>query len=186
MNLRKLELNMADKYNASRNATRQKRMEAGLCRDCGQLDRMADRVTCFGCYELRQIQGNRYKAKLIAESKCTSCRKVTDGTQLCYDCTKARGRVSRERRKATKELVFDHFGGKCNHCGVSDIRCLTLDHIDGDGYVDCDRGDGKRMQPMVWYARLRRSIEQWEPLPKLQILCFNCHAIKDLKHWWDK
>lgn len=154
---------MADKYNPTRNATRHARVGAGLCRDCGLVPFAGNRVICAPCYGKR-------KARNDARG------------YIPRDTTKQVQRM-RERRKETKEKVVAYFGGKCK-CGVSDIRCLSIDHSNNDGHKD-KQANGKRTQTPVWYARLRKQIEAGETPTGLELMCFNCHAIKDLKHWWD-
>ena len=83
----------------------------------------------------------------------------------------------------TERLVLVHMlGGKCSctgdncwhtgECGVTDIRCLQLDHIRGDGTVDrikhgCNYG-------VVYYYY--RHLD--EARVNLQLLCANCNWVK--------
>jgi len=80
----------------------------------------------------------------------------------------------REYRESLKAEVLAHYGnGKCAciHCGFSDMRALSLDHISGDGAVHRKRiGIGGYML----YFRLRK--EKY-PLG-FQTLCMNCQFIK--------
>ena len=67
-----------------------------------------------------------------------------------------------------KIQVLTYYGGgklACVHCGFSDIRALSIDHIAGEGHRD-RRGN--------LYCRL---IRQNFP-PGYQTLCMNCQLIK--------
>jgi hypothetical protein len=85
------------------------------------------------------------------------------------------------RRKKNKLFVIEKFGGKCCHCGESDPRTLTLDHTNNNGNVEC-AGKKKRIRSSDFYAKLiAENIERRD----LQLLCFNCHAKKDLFYNWE-
>lgn len=77
--------------------------------------------------------------------------------------------------------LIEALGGKCScrgedcchdgDCGITDIRCLQLDHINGDGAAD------RRMRRSTglvsyYYHHLDEAKE------KLQVLCANCNWIK--------
>lgn len=55
-------------------------------------------------------------------------------------------------------------GGKCETCGINDMRVLQFDHINGNGRVE------RQTVPQIKQVFQR-------PLD-FQILCANCHAIK--------
>lgn len=78
---------------------------------------------------------------------------------------KAQARAYRVRTEAEarKELI-KLLGSKCQHCGMSDPRCLVIHHVNGrENKHHCDhRGDLK--------AYLRGEID-------LMLLCANCHRI---------
>jgi len=66
------------------------------------------------------------------------------------------------RRRAIKAL-----GGACVQCGNADIRALEIDHVNGGGIAE-----RKRVQYYSFYVTVPTRHD-------LQILCANCHAIKD-------
>lgn len=78
-----------------------------------------------------------------------------------------------------KHLVFDKFGNKCANpaCqwlnsdgtrGCTDMRCLQIDHVNDDGYVDQEN-----RKPITF---LRLVLE--DTLGRYQLLCANCNWIK--------
>lgn len=80
------------------------------------------------------------------------------------------GRISRSLN--LKIDILTHYGnGKlaCMKCNFSDIRALSLDHIDGSG-----NKEHKRYSNYSIYTRLKR-----KNYPKgYQTLCMNCQFIK--------
>jgi hypothetical protein len=74
-------------------------------------------------------------------------------------------------RKNLREEVLTHYGnGKCVcvKCEFSDIRALTLDHIEAIGYERECKTSG------ALYSKLRRDHYP----PGYQTLCMNCQFIK--------
>ena len=69
---------------------------------------------------------------------------------------------ARNRIKALLSL-----GGKCVDCGEHDLIVLQLDHKDGDGYKDRQRGH-RRDSPSLVFR---------EP-DRFQVRCANCHVRK--------
>lgn len=178
---------MADKYNNSRTKFRNSRIEAGLCRDCGVVPFEKNWVVCEPCHIRRSENGKRHGRKKLAIGICRRCGNWNDqkGKYHCSKCIQIQIEQFRQRRKYNKEFIVNYFGGKCLECGEKDIRCLSLDHIDNDGRLDKKSEKGKRQVTPTWYAKLVKLIKSNKPLPRrLQLLCFNCHAKKDLNLWW--
>jgi hypothetical protein len=75
----------------------------------------------------------------------------------------------KERRKRKKIGVLNHYGGRCVCCGTTTMEFLSMDHINGDGYIDRKLGDGDH----IW-DRIKR-----DKFPNtFQVLCWNCHGAK--------
>ena len=166
---------------------RWKRIEAGLCRDCGLAPHENGRVVCDICHENRSRNGKKFKAAQIAKGLCAKCGNINENTGkfLCNLCLAKQIERMRVRRKENKEFIINYFGGKCKECGEKDIRCLSLDHVNNDGYLDKKSSSGNRQVTPTWYAKLVKLIKSKKELPReLQLLCFNCHAKKDLSPWW--
>lgn len=177
---------MGDQYNESRNQLRYNRISVGICRDCGSEPFLEDKVVCQKCSDKRKIVSfNRHRRRL-KEGECAVCGKTHDRKKtLCKECSDARIEEMRHKRKEIKIFIVNYFGNKCKECGEIDIRCLSLDHVNNDGYLDKKSSKGNRQVTPTWYAKLYKLIKNNKPLPReLQLLCFNCHAKKDLKPWW--
>jgi len=78
----------------------------------------------------------------------------------------------RERNQELKKMVFGHYSKgifKCVWCGYTDVRALTIDHMNGDGAKhrrEIKGGDIKR-----WIIK--------NNFPDgFQIMCMNCQFIK--------
>ena len=81
-----------------------------------------------------------------------------------------------------RQLLIAVLGGKCScqdvdcyhdgECGVSDPRCLQLDHTNGDGALDRAHRGGGSATLHYYYNHLSEAIE------KLQVLCANCNWTK--------
>ena len=73
------------------------------------------------------------------------------------------------RKKLSHWLNFlRHFEFKCQCCGESDIRFLTVDHVQNDGYLD------NKMTITI----LRRAKEEGYPKDKYNCLCWNCNCAR--------
>ena len=70
-----------------------------------------------------------------------------------------------------RSLVFDLIGRRCAVCNEDDIRCLTVDHIDGGG-----TRERAQMGARFVYIKIigRRGAGY-------QCLCLNCQAIKRIE-----
>lgn len=93
---------------------------------------------------------------------------------LCISNKKHSGQ-NRAYRDRIKRKIFSHYGNgqmRCNRCGFDDIRCLSVDHINGDGCIQ--RRDLSYSSGSKFYTWI---IKNGFP-DNLQILCMNCQFIK--------
>ena len=68
-------------------------------------------------------------------------------------------------RDKNRELVFNHYGKKCACCGESNLKFLSIDHINGEGTIHRKK---IHRQINIWLVR--------NNYPKgFQVLCFNCN-----------
>lgn len=162
------------------------RIAAGLCRDCGKCAPIAGKKNCESCKERTRVNTQIRNYGLKLRGLCADCMKPTDsGNIVCMSCMDKRVVGFRDKRKENKELIYNYFGCKCSACGETDIVVMTLDHVDNDGYLDKKSETGKRVITPTWYAKLAKLIKAGLPMERnLQMLCFNCHAKKDLVPWW--
>lgn len=106
---------------------------------------------------------------------CTYCKKkklrskFRNRNNVCKTCEKYK---KRQILYEAKLKVIDHYGGKCICCGTSELSFLTLDHINGDGYIH--RRNFNRSLKL--YQDLINN--KFQTQFKIQILCANCHNSK--------
>ncbi len=83
-------------------------------------------------------------------------------------------KIHKDYIQRIKHIVLTHYGnGKlaCVRCGFSDIRALTIDHIEGIGSITRKKEGGAGYN--IW-SHLKR-----DGYPKgYQTLCMNCQWIK--------
>src|SRR5262245_37839848 len=86
-------------------------------------------------------------------------------------------RVAKPRTKANlhqrywriRREILEILGGKCVVCGFDDMRALQVDHVNGGGTQD--RKTRKTM------PQFRKDVREYGTA-KYQVLCANCHQIK--------
>jgi len=95
---------------------------------------------------------------------CTRCfRKPSVSGGYCGECRAYGIKIRRKFRL----LALEHYGGKCACCGETNIKFLTIDHINNDGFKW--RKDHGNDNIGYWLAR--------HAYPEgYQILCFNCNC----------
>jgi len=78
-------------------------------------------------------------------------------------------RIERERLRMNVLLHYTQDMLQCARCGFSDVRALTVDHINGGGSQD-----RKKLRGVAFYKKI---INACYP-PIYQVLCMNCQFIK--------
>lgn len=116
---------------------------------------------------------------VLPSSKFHFNRKVKSGlATYCKECDNAKRREDRMNggycsERSIKIKVIRHYsGGKmcCARCKFSDIRTLTLDHINGGG--------NKHRSELGGCKSVYRSLVKNNFPSGYQILCMNCQFIK--------
>jgi hypothetical protein len=77
----------------------------------------------------------------------------------------------RDIRLKTKKIVFEHYGNKCACCGEDNIKFLSIDHVNNDGYKE-RKGKGGSSD------FIHRKIIKNNFPDTYQLLCFNCNLGK--------
>lgn len=113
------------------------------------------------------------------ELPCSRCTTVyprehyyTNGKgRIIRTCRPCRNAVTKAGKRATRDEVLAHYGGKCVCCGETQRVFLTLDHVDGNGNAD----RRTRNNPdLAWWLK-----KQGFP-PGFQVMCWNCNAAKHI------
>lgn len=117
-------------------------------------------IKCYKCKEYKNIE----------EFYRDSTRKLGI-MNICKVCDTIRFTQARRKRK---ELVINHYGGKCACCGISQIQFLTIDHINNDGAIQRKMNGVQRTSGNRFYMWIIKN-----NFPKdLQVLCWNCNCSK--------
>ncbi len=86
-------------------------------------------------------------------------------------------RQSRKRRLRIKIACLIGYSKdgvpKCSCCGESDLRFLTLDHVNGGGREHKEKTTGGNCSTAYYLFLKKRGFPQ---NPPLTILCFNCNC----------
>lgn len=93
-------------------------------------------------------------------------------TKLYETKNKEKVRESRRRTQWKIKLhIINHYGGKCTCCGETEIKFLSIDHINNDGYMR--RKEESTGTSSFYYWIKRNNYPNY-----LQVLCFNCNMAK--------
>jgi hypothetical protein len=147
----------------------------------------------FICLGLDHIGGGTQHRKLIAKANYNIYnllrqQNFPDGYRLlCQNCnftTYLDGLIIRHKimAKCRAKLKFETLKEyadplKCNICSVTDIRILTLDHINGDGRKELRR---LGIKGGAGYYRYLRD-NKYPDKENLQVLCFNHNCSKRIE-----
>lgn len=123
-------------------------------------------VLCFNCNLSKY-----YMAKeLPSIAKCIHQRTDKDNCLLknAYTNKPQSSQTRRSRQQKEKQIVTNHYGGKCACCGITELELLTIDHINNDGNEH--------------RKNIKNNIYKWlidNNFPKeFQVLCHNCNHSK--------
>jgi hypothetical protein len=99
--------------------------------------------------------------RLVYPAKCAAA-------QQRYSDSGKKQSTNAARYRGEKEQVFTFYGRQCSRCGEADMRCLSIDHINGGG------GAHRRKIGSHFYRWLIK-----HNFPSgFQTLCMNCQYIK--------
>jgi len=118
----------------------------------------------------------------MAEKQCSRCKEIkelkkfqesfnnaggydiNDPKRYKATCKTCYGKVERYKLKLD---IYDNYGQKCQCCGESDIRFLSLDHVNSDGNIHRELLNEQQI-----YREARR---EGYPVNKYRLLCMNCN-----------
>ncbi len=139
------------------------------CRKCGSSgplvrSRETFKAECVAC------QNESYKARYALRKEAWTATKNAKAKETWHkDPVANRARVTAFRRRLA-EAALNYLGGACRMCGETDFEVCHIDHIKGGGGAERRRG---MLGPPLY-----RSILRGERDGELQVLCANCHRIK--------
>ncbi len=137
-----------------------------------------DRRLCDSCrLRVKEWQQQR-KLKRLAAGLCLSCTQpVSDGRRYCDHHRRLKNAATKRNNVKVKIEVFAAYGGcSCACCGESELRFLTIDHVNNDGAEHRRQLFGTSKQ--IGGSRLYRVLKKQGFPPGFQVLCFNCNVAK--------
>ena len=167
---------------------RKKRLATGLCQDCGVDKEDKGRPTCERCRGLRRKAQIRKRETRNKKGCCANCNETMPFDREATLCVSCMGKVSersRLRRKKIRQGVVEMYGGSCEECGEDHPATLSLHHVNGDGNKHRrELGIKSQASITIWRHVYNAHKNGGGVGYALQLLCFNCHAKKDLAPWW--
>lgn len=85
-----------------------------------------------------------------------------------------KSKETRLRNKARiRHVIYSHYGRICTCCGEDNLKFLTIDHINNDGYKERTIKSGKRLGgENIFYKIIREGL----PADRYRIMCYNCNC----------
>lgn len=146
-----------------------------LCADCKQIvERTGNhQFYCKDCYLKHRKEKREYHRNYNREYRKRN-RDVLNEKRRRWNLLNKNERKQSNRaiNQGMKALVLTHYGnGKCScvKCGFSDLRALSIDHIDGGG---TNHRKKIHQSNFYWYLKEDNFPEGY------QTLCMNCQFIK--------
>lgn len=154
---------------------------------------------CKNCQSDTTSTGNQYGVLCeLCKNRCRMCNccltkeNQYQNIRCCKSCKKEYEKINSKLRREKSPILMqesvkkskakiklqvfnaysdDHI--ECKKCGYTDIRALSIDHIDGSGHAHKDHL-GKRLKGESIYRWLKA-----HNFPQgFQVLCMNCQFIK--------
>lgn len=143
-------------------------METKLCTKCGEQLPVSD----FGTFVEKRVGkgANRViggEPKRYRNAYCKPCARAHVRVYIKQN----RERISAQYKAINTRLlnvIHEHYGARCNCCGETEPRFLTIDHVNNDGNID-------RLKRKASYQVYKQIIDDGFP-DRFQLLCWNCNC----------
>ncbi len=136
-----------------------------------KLNKYGRRNMCKKCHA-KQARGYR-KKHFDGKGICRGCRDPLDRVgAYCTKCLKKMSAYFRKRHWELRLKAILKLGGVCVVCGITDIRILTINHLEGRNYrTTVDKND-------TFYHRI---LNGKRDLEDLEVRCYNCNALYEFE-----
>ena len=115
---------------------------------------------------------------MLDKTKCADCgrtKRFRKNVNRCLACSRRAVKNKQRKLISIRNDVFDLLGGMCVDCETTDRRVLTVDHVGGGGKKHRKNANSTIEKWKLYFeAALTGS-------HRIELRCFNCHSIKDLK-----
>jgi hypothetical protein len=155
---------------------REHRKVNGLCYRCGN-PVTEGAFTCEKCLVKNREEVKLRKEKFKENGICPACGKLParPGMVTCDECGSRCKNRNKELDKIRKDMVMNHYGGRCVCCGEDSQIFLCIDHI---------KNNGNKHRKEIGRTQSGKAFYYWiiqnDYPDDLQILCFNCNMGKQL------
>jgi ribosomal protein L37E len=104
---------------------------------------------------------------------CTKCGKVPpkEGAERCEKCADYELHRLRQYRWKTRQEVILYYGNHCACCGETNVKFLTIDHIDGGG-------NQHKKEVKLTGSEFLRFLKRSGYPTGFQVLCWNCNCAR--------
>ncbi len=121
----------------------------------------------LGIPKKQYSDGTCRMCNIILTSDNSNYKLIENGDYICNPCLKIKNhRQGKKERKILKELIVEKYGGECECCGETNKEFLTIDHINGNGYIHRKQIGSKL------YTWLKNNNY---PKDNYRLLCMNCN-----------
>ena len=132
-----------------------------------------------GCSFYRWLKNNNYPEGY--QVLCFSCQFRKRSGEMKSDNPTHRQQVTANYARKIKIECLEHYGGCDCPCGETDIRTLTLDHVNNDG---AEHRRKTNTRGYTFYHMLRKN--GFPNDPPLQVRCLNCQIKKRNKLYYEQ
>lgn len=143
-----------------------------VCVGCGQPnDSGTSSPKCRMCHT-KEIEAYHRKRE---NRLCTKCGKngVVGDKYRCEECKDKLLARDRKKNQVLRDEILSAYGNKCQCCGETTQRFLSVDHVNNDG------AEHRRQENMQGGQALYRWLRDHDfPKEGFQLLCFNCNLGK--------
>lgn len=88
-------------------------------------------TTCKQCFAWYTAQRRK---RLKLQKLCVQCKSSKLATETLCETCRQKGKDNRKRKYyKMKKAVLSYYNNKCQICGITDIKVLDIDHINGSG-----------------------------------------------------
>ena len=122
---------------------------------------------CVEC--VRKQDRERYEREAVRRREW---QRKYNQTTAGKESSRRNNEENKKKHQAIKLLCLEKYGGpRCCWCGQTEIKCLSIDHINNDGAAH--RGADKQAKSSMYWWLKKNDFP-----PGFEVLCMNCNFSK--------